>query len=135
MILYETYRAFEVVEFTEAAHEAIGASDLFSFPLLGPIACGAIAGCGGTFLPLDKGLRPLNKGLVPSMTTALIGAAFYNIFVHSSWGEEIVDAKEKAHFVVASFFVLYGLYSHVELSNMLNGIGAGSDAGVMKKEH
>jgi len=32
------------------------AATRFSVPVVGPLVCGAIGGCGGGFMPFDKGL-------------------------------------------------------------------------------
>lgn len=114
IVLFETIRASVVVKFTAAAAAAIPPSE-FSFPLFGPIFCGAIAGCGGVFLPLNKGLEPLMEGLAPNMMTALVGAAFYHLFVSTSLSDGVVSADKKAHLLVAEFFVVYGLFLELEL--------------------
>eukprot|EP00543_Licmophora_paradoxa_P011232 CAMPEP_0202458422 /NCGR_PEP_ID=MMETSP1360-20130828/25060_1 /ASSEMBLY_ACC=CAM_ASM_000848 /TAXON_ID=515479 /ORGANISM="Licmophora paradoxa, Strain CCMP2313" /LENGTH=191 /DNA_ID=CAMNT_0049078955 /DNA_START=198 /DNA_END=771 /DNA_ORIENTATION=- len=104
--LYEVTRASVVVKFTGIAREVIPASD-FSFPVFGPIFCGAISGCGGAFLPLNKGLDPIkSKGLASPMFTALVGATFYHLFL-SLYGEEnVMQANRKAHFATVLYFVL-----------------------------
>lgn len=115
VVLYETMRASVVFKLTTAAAAAIAPSE-FSFPVFGPIFCGTIAGCGGAFLPLDKGLKPLDKGMAPNMATALIAATFLTFFLNTSLSEGVIDAKKKAHFTVALFFVSYGLYLDAGLS-------------------
>ena len=97
-----------MVKLTTAAAAAIPASE-FAFPLFGPIFCGSIAGCGGGFLPLDKGLTPLEKGLAPNMWSAFVAATCYHIFVSTSLSDGIPDAAKKAQVLVACFFILYGL--------------------------
>lgn len=107
IFLYEVTRAMVVVKLTAAAGTAIPASD-FSFPIFGPIFCGTIAGCGGAFFPLNKGLDPIKKeGLAPNMISALIAATFYHLFVNTSLSHGVVDASKKAHVVVATGFVLH----------------------------
>ena len=107
--MYETFRATVVVKLTAAAGTAIAPSD-FSFAVFGPIICGGIGGCGGAFLPLDKGLSPIEKdGLAPNMISALIGAAFYHLFVSTSLSDGVIDAPKKAHVLVAQYFIAYGL--------------------------
>lgn len=107
IVLYETTRAYVVVALTSAAGKAIPSST-FSFPLFGPIVCGAIAGCGGAFLPLNKGLDPIKNGLQAPMLSALIGAAAFHIFMSTSLSEDVVDAKEKAHVHMTVFFIAIG---------------------------
>lgn len=107
--MYETIRASVVVKWTAAAAAAIAPSE-FSFPLFGPIFCGAIAGCGGVFLPFNKGLEPLMDGLAHNMISALVGATFYHLFLSTSLSDGVVSADKKAHLLVAEFFVVYALY-------------------------
>ena len=108
IVMFETIRASVVVKWTAAAAAAIPPSE-FSFPLLGPIFCGAIAGCGGVFLPFDKGLVPLMEGLAPNMITALVAATFYHLFLSTSLSDGVVSADKKAHLMVAEFFIVYSL--------------------------
>ena len=102
-------RAFVVCKLTIAAGEAIVPSE-FSFPVFGPIFCGAIAGCGGAFLPLNKGLDPIKSGLAQPMLSALIAATALHLFLSTSLSAGVIDAKKKAKVCVAAFFILYHLY-------------------------
>lgn len=112
IVLFETQRASVVVKLTTAAAAAIPASE-FGFPFFGPIFCGSIAGCGGAFLPFDKGLSPLEKGLAPNMWSAFVAATFYHIVVSTPLSDGITDASKKAQVCVACFFILYGLAKEV----------------------
>ena len=94
--------------FRSLAAEKISPS-MFSFPLVGPIICGTIGGCGGAFLPLSKGLDPIKAGLLPPMTTALIAASSFHLFMNSSYREGVMNAKEKAQITIALFFIASGL--------------------------
>ena len=107
-ILYETQRASVVVKLTLAGAAKIAPS-VFSFALFGPIACGAIAGCGGAFLPLSKGLDPIKTGLQPPMMTALVGATCFHLYMNTSLSEGCIDAKSKAKVFVALFFIAVNL--------------------------
>lgn len=107
-ILYETLRASVVVKMTAAAGNAIAPSD-FSIAVFGPIFCGTIAGCGGAFLPLNKGLDPIKNGLGPPMLSAAIAATFYHLFMSTSLSAGIIDADKKAQVLIAIFFIAYNL--------------------------
>jgi len=107
--LYETMRAFVVCKFTIAAGAAIAASD-FDFPIFGPIFCGSIGGCGGAFLPFNKGLDPIKGGLAQPMLSAWIGATYLHLFLNTSMSEGVVDATKKAKVCMAAFFILFNLY-------------------------
>lgn len=96
---------------TTLAGSTIPASE-FSFPLFGPIFCGALSGCGGAFLPLDKGLTPIkDSGLAQPMLSALIGATCVHLFLSTSLSDGVIDAKKKAQVGLAVFFIGYNLYS------------------------
>mmetsp|Transcript_3349 Transcript_3349/g.3752 ORF Transcript_3349/g.3752 Transcript_3349/m.3752 type:complete len:254 (+) Transcript_3349:75-836(+) len=115
VICYETLRASVVVKLTTAAALVI-APTTFSFPLFGPIMCGALGGCGGAFLPLNKGLEPMKKGLGLPMATAFFGAALFHLYVNTSLSDGCVDAHAKAHVHLAMFFVASGLIQALDLS-------------------
>ena len=111
IFMYETMRAFVVVKMTKAAGYAIPPSD-FEIAVFGPIFCGGIAGCGGVFLPFDKGLKAIESvGLAPNMITALVAATFYHFFMQTSLSDGVIDAHKKAQLLVAVFFITYNLYS------------------------
>ena len=110
IVLYESMRASVVVKLTTAAAVAIAPSD-FSFPVFGPIMCGSVGGCGGAFLPLNKGLDPIKQGgLGQPMLSAFIAATFYHLFCSTSISDDVVDAPKKAHLCVTLFFIGYNLY-------------------------
>jgi hypothetical protein len=110
IVMYEALRASVVVKLTGAAGKAIAPSE-FEIALFGPIFCGTIAGCGGAFLPLNKGLDPIKTaGLGQPMMSALIGATFYHLFIHTSLSDGVVDASKKAQVIMALFFITYNLY-------------------------
>lgn len=113
--MYETMRAFVVCKLTAAAGKAIAPSDFESMAVFGPIMCGGVAGCGGAFLPFDKGLKAIEtNGLADNMLTALVAATFYNFFMHTSLSDGVIDAHKKAQFLVAVFFISHNLYTTFE---------------------
>ena len=113
IFMYETFRAYVVVKLTTVAGETIPASE-FDFAIFGPIFCGTIAGCGGAFLPLNKGLEPIKEGgMAQPMLSAFIAATFYHLFISTSVSEGVIDARKKAHVIVAMFFICYHLYTTV----------------------
>ena len=115
VVLYETVRAKVVLTFTLAAGAAISPS-VFDFALFGPIMCGTVAGCGGAFLPMNKGLDPIAKdGLQPPMMSAFVGAAMAHLFLKTSLSEGVINAKEKAHLHLALFFIASGLVNAFDL--------------------
>lgn len=108
IILFETFRASVAVGLIGLATKSIPPS-VWGFPVFGPIFCGGIAGCGGAFLPLNKGLDPIKSGMATPMVSALTGAAVYHIFLNTSLSEGVVDAQKKAHFCLAIWFTIGGL--------------------------
>uniref|UniRef100_A0A7S2S6J3 Uncharacterized protein n=1 Tax=Eucampia antarctica TaxID=49252 RepID=A0A7S2S6J3_9STRA len=114
VVLYEALRALVVIKLTYAAGTIIPAS-CFSFPVFGPIICGAIAGCGGAFLPFNKGLDPIKNGLAAPMVTALMASTCFHLFTHTSLSDGVVDAKNKAHVHIAFFFIVSGLVTAFKL--------------------
>jgi uncharacterized membrane protein YeaQ/YmgE (transglycosylase-associated protein family) len=108
VFLYETMRAFVVCKLTGAAGAAIPASE-FSFPIFGPIFCGAIGGCGGAFLPFNKGLDPIkDDGLAPPMISGLVGATIFHLL--TTLGTDVINVEKKAKVIVAFIFISYGMY-------------------------
>mmetsp|Transcript_51607 Transcript_51607/g.109744 ORF Transcript_51607/g.109744 Transcript_51607/m.109744 type:complete len:249 (-) Transcript_51607:162-908(-) len=114
IILYEIVRAKVVLTFTIAANAAIAPS-LFSFAVFGPIMCGTISGCGGAFLPMNKGIEPILKGMGYPMITACVGATLVHLFLNTSFSEGVIDAKEKAHLHLVLFFISVGLVNGLDL--------------------
>jgi len=110
IIMFETIRASVVVGLTAAAAKAIAPS-FFDIPVFGPIFAGGIGGCGGAFMPLSKGLTPIQKtGLKHPMKTALAAAAYYHLFLNSSYSEGVIDAPKKAQVSIAIFFITHHIY-------------------------
>jgi hypothetical protein len=108
IVLYETMRTFVVCKLTGAAAAAIAPSE-FAIPVFGPIICGSIGGCGGAFLPFNKGLDPIKEsGLAPPMFSAFIAATFYHLF--TALATDVIDASKKAKVIVAAWFILYAFY-------------------------
>ena len=112
IVFYETMRTFVVCLFTGLAASTISPTQ-FSFPVFGPIVCGTIAGCGGMFLPFNKGLSPIEStGLAPPMYSALIAATFYHLLTQaaSSSAIDLIDAPKKAKVGVAVWFIGYAFH-------------------------
>lgn len=98
---FETMRASVVTGLTLASSAAIPAS-YFSFPLLGPIICGTLGGCGGAFMPLSKGLEPLSS-LTNPMKAAAAAAVGLHLYVNLVDSSDLND--ERGGIAVALFFI------------------------------
>jgi len=107
VILFETLRASVVCALLSSAQNAIPPS-AFSFALFGPIMCGTVAGCGGAFFPLNKGLDPIKEGLQSPMFTAMIASACYHIYTSTRLSDGCMDARKKAQVHIAAYFIFVG---------------------------
>ena len=76
--MFEIQRAYVVCTLTAAAAVKIPPSQ-FSFPVFGPIMCGAVGGCGAAFFPLSLGLDPLYTGMVSPCSNTF---AFYLLWAN-----------------------------------------------------
>jgi len=115
IVLYECVRAKVVITFTVAANAAIAPS-VFSFALFGPIMCGTVGGCGGAFLPLNKGLAPIANGMQYPMITACVGATLVHLFLNTALSDGVIQAKAKAHLHLVLFFIAVGLVNGLGLT-------------------
>jgi len=112
ILFYETMRTYVVTLFAGLAASTIPASQ-FSFPVFGPIICGTLGGCGGMFLPLNKGLSPIElTGLAPPMYSAFVAATFFHVVTQldRSGVIDVVDCPKKAKVAVAIWFTSYSYY-------------------------
>lgn len=115
IVMYECTRANVVTKLTVLAGTNIPAT-AFSFPVFGPIICGTLAGCGGAFLPLNKGLDPIKGGLMPPMQTAFFGATALHLYLNTSLSDGCVNAKYKAQVFMALFFISVAVIDAFDLS-------------------
>ena len=77
---FELTRAVIVLVWLRRAEAAIASPSHFTAaPVVGPLILGTIAGCGGGFLPFDKGLAALKDGPPYAMTSAFAVAAAYHV--------------------------------------------------------
>lgn len=67
-VCFAVFKTDQIVGGIELAENAIRAEELvphsryFQTPLAAPFICGFLSGCGGAFLPFQKGLRPIAEG-------------------------------------------------------------------------
>jgi len=130
IVFYESIRCYVVTLFTGVAAATIPASQ-FSIPVFGPIICGTIGGCGGAFLPMDKGLSPIQDGLAPPMFSAFVAATFYH-FVTQYCADDVVECHKKAKVAVAFWFISYAFYKNgiLALPSRRAPVGRPNDAAV-----
>lgn len=112
ILFYETTRCYVVTLFTALAASTIAPTQ-FSFPVFGPVVIGTIAGCGGIFLPFNKGLSPIEStGMVPPMFSALVGCSFFHFVTQAAKSGviDMVDAPKKCKVIVAAWFIFFAYY-------------------------
>ncbi|CAM9705004.1 unnamed protein product, partial [Chrysoparadoxa australica] len=78
VLAMEAFRAGMLCDMVQAAENS---DNTGIKSLMGPAIVGLVAGCGGAFLPLDRGLRPIRNGLPWHIQSSLVGALFYHISV------------------------------------------------------
>ena len=77
---FEATRAFIVLTWLRKAEETIAAaSHGTAAPVFGPVILGTLAGCGGGFLPFDKGLAMLRGGPPYALVSAGAVAFAYHV--------------------------------------------------------
>ena len=80
-------------------------------PVIGPLIAGTLGGCGGGFMPLNKGLDPLANGTNWRIASGAINAVWILMSTqYPSTKEAIGLSVDMAKFVAVSFFVLVPLF-------------------------
>jgi len=78
--IFKTQQIFGSIELAARAvdHEPLMPHSRYFFtPCAGPLLCGFLGGCGGAFLPLDKGLKPIEEGKQWSISMAFFSTVIY----------------------------------------------------------
>jgi hypothetical protein len=109
MLLGETNRFLGVIGMVNLSSGMIAAGPYYPIPVWGPILLGTIAGCGGLFLPFDKGLDGLKEGAPYKLQSAFYGALIYNF------------ASNDPH-VMEFLSPLVGEYSKQEAAGIVVGV-------------
>jgi len=82
-ILFGIFKTQQIVGSIELAAKAVDHEPLmphsryFFVPMAGPLVCGFLGGCGGAFLPFDKGLRPIEEGKQWPVSAAFFATVIY----------------------------------------------------------
>jgi len=97
-ICFGIFKTQQIVGGIELATNAIDAEALephsrhFWTPAAGPFLCGFLSGCGGAFMPFDKGLLPIELGKNWSVQSSFIATVIY--FGGTRWfGLDSLDCK------------------------------------------
>mmetsp|Transcript_6010 Transcript_6010/g.14331 ORF Transcript_6010/g.14331 Transcript_6010/m.14331 type:complete len:288 (-) Transcript_6010:163-1026(-) len=78
--VFKTQQIFGSIELAAKAidHEPLMPHSRYFFvPCAGPLLCGFLGGCGGAFLPFDKGLRPIEEGKQWPVSMAFFSTVIY----------------------------------------------------------
>ena len=77
---FEAVRCKVLIVWLSHANRTIAPS-YFSYPLVGPIVCGTLAGCAGAFI-VGGGLQALSAGPSWAMVSAFLASCFFHAFVN-----------------------------------------------------
>lgn len=106
---FECARCCMLLNWCKTATKTLPAS-YYDVPVVGPLVCGTIGGCGGAFLPSpEKGLSAMREGVPFAMASAFAATAFYHTTVHiaPTHFPRIVMSDMAAHVVcVVSLLVI-----------------------------
>jgi len=97
-VLFGIFKTNQIVGAIEVAAKAVDHEHLmphsryFFVPCAGPLVCGFLGGCGGAFLPFDKGLRPIEEGKQWPVSASFFATVVY--YFATRWLHiEMLDAK------------------------------------------
>lgn len=76
-VTYEVMRCHVII-----GSAGIATSSLKEGATVGPLVAGLLGGCGGAFMPLDKGLAPLANGSNWRFMSAALGSAWLHAAMH-----------------------------------------------------
>jgi len=96
-ILFEIARCFMMLNWLKAGASVLPAS-YFKLPMVGPIICGTLGGCGGAFLPFEKDLPALKSGAPYALSTALGATVFFYATVYVAPAYDSLTAYQLAPF-------------------------------------
>jgi len=82
-VFFGVFKTNQIVGAVELAVKALDAEELiphsryFEVPIVGPLLCGFLGGCGGAFLPLAQGLAPIEEGKNWSIRASFLAPCIY----------------------------------------------------------
>lgn len=86
VIFLALFRTHAVCNIVTVATSTLSATPYYPIPLFGPIVVGLLLGCGGQFLPFDKGLTVVQNGTPWVVQGACITATFYHLMITDKTG-------------------------------------------------
>eukprot|EP00612_Vaucheria_litorea_P001096 CAMPEP_0171460938 /NCGR_PEP_ID=MMETSP0945-20130129/5604_1 /TAXON_ID=109269 /ORGANISM="Vaucheria litorea, Strain CCMP2940" /LENGTH=138 /DNA_ID=CAMNT_0011987221 /DNA_START=404 /DNA_END=820 /DNA_ORIENTATION=- len=90
----------------------IPSGKFYPIPFWGPIVVGTLLGCGGMFLPFDKGLKSIENGSPWPLQSSFYAAFTYHILAHDPNFKKYTNlslSEESARFGVVVGIVLIAL--------------------------
>jgi TRIC channel len=111
-VLAEIFRANGLCAMVALASNELKPTKYYPIPVWGPILLGTIAGCGGLFLPLDKGLASLKAGSPWPLQSAFYGATAFHLLSHDARVRAVAEpvlglpSENQVRALVAAFFGL-----------------------------
>lgn len=96
IVLFAIFKTNQIVGGIELADNAVRAEELvqssryFKYtPFAAPLICGFLSGCGGGFLPLEKGLAPLEKGGAWPVRSSFFASVAYYVLTRKAGCEKL----------------------------------------------
>jgi len=107
---YEIFRSHVMMNCAAmaAAAGSTFTSKWYPVPIVAPLICGVLGGCGGGFMPLDKGLSPITSGVDNNwrILSSLVGSIWLQLSMRDPTTKEIIGISEPwARFYAVTFFV------------------------------
>ncbi|KAL1525719.1 hypothetical protein AB1Y20_020563 [Prymnesium parvum] len=119
-IAYETMRVHVLMNCAGLAANTLTSfiSGAYPVPVAGPLVGGILGGCGGAFLPADKGLKPLENGTNWRIASAVLMSIWIQMSLRDPYSKELITqlapvlAQQKwCQFCAIAFAVLCGTAS------------------------
>mmetsp|Transcript_7280 Transcript_7280/g.16509 ORF Transcript_7280/g.16509 Transcript_7280/m.16509 type:complete len:289 (+) Transcript_7280:74-940(+) len=97
-VLFGIFKTNQIVGAVELSVKAVAAEHLlpasryFKTPIMAPILCGFLGGCGGAFLPFSKSLTPIEEGKTWNIRAAFLAPIIY-YWATRGFGVDPLNAK------------------------------------------
>ena len=112
--MYEMMRCHVLMNCTAMAAGTLGnvlaVPSADRVPIIGPLIAGTLGGCGGGFMPLNKGLDPLEKGTNWRIGSGLVNSLWLHLSMQNPATTDMIGLGPTwCRFIAASFFVFIPL--------------------------
>ena len=83
-------------------------------PIIGPLIAGTLGGCGGGFMPLNKGLDPLEKGTNWRIGSGLVNSLWLHLSMQNPATKDMIGLGPTwCRFIAAVFIPLIEIFAGV----------------------